>query len=284
MNYEVLGFNQEKVIEAKLDVTDLMLLNYIIMANGNPFMEHIIITGVSYVWLYHEKIHEDLPILGITEGTLKNRLSVLKQKGLIMSETQRLIKGSKTYYSVSELTMSFINDVRCHSKMTSDKNISNNISKNDNSIRDNTNKQQELFNTNNINNKEVLEVRKSGQWFVDTYNSICVSLPKCVRLTAKRSKGISNILKKFTEEEILEVFNNLENSDFCKGKNDRGWRASMDFILNEDKFVYTLEGRYNSKRRCNVEEISNDGPKYRVSAEEKEEMRKAVERGELKEY
>lgn len=285
MNYEVLGFNQEKVIEAKLDITDLMLLNYIITANGNPFMEHIIITGVSYVWLYHEKIHEDLPILGITEGTLKNRLSVLKQKGLIMSETQRLIKGSKTYYSVSELTMSFINDVRCHSKMTSDKNISNNISKNDNSIRDNTNKQQELFNTNNINNnKEVLEVRKSGQWFVDTYNSICVSLPKCVRLTAKRSKGISNILKKFTEEEILEVFNNLENSDFCKGKNDRGWRASMDFILNEDKFVYTLEGRYNSKRRCNVEEISNDGPKYRVSAEEKEEMRKAVERGELKEY
>lgn len=284
MNYEVLGFNQEKVIEAKLDVTDLMLLNYIITANGNPFMEHIIITGVSYVWLYHEKIHEDLPILGITEGTLKNRLSVLKQKGLIMSETQRLIKGSKTYYSVSELTMSFINDVRCHFKMTSDNNISNNISKNDNSIRDNTNKQQELFNTNNINNKEVLEVRKSGQWFVDTYNSICVSLPKCVRLTAKRSKGISNILKKFTEEEILEVFNNLENSDFCKGKNDRGWRASMDFILNEDKFVYTLEGRYNSKRRCNVEEISNDGPKYRVSAEEKEEMRKAVERGELKEY
>lgn len=285
MNYEVLGFNQEKVIEAKLDVTDLMLLNYIITSNGNPFMEHIIIAGVSYVWLYHEKIHEDLPILGITEGTLKNRLSVLKQKGLIMSETQRLIKGSKTYYSVSELTMSFINDVRCHSKMTSDNNISNNISKNDNSIRDNTNKQQELFNTNNINNnKEVLEVRKSGQWFVDTYNSICVSLPKCVRLTAKRSKGISNILKKFTEEEILAVFNNLENSDFCKGKNDRGWRASMDFILNEDKFVYTLEGRYNSKRRCNVEEISNDGPKYRVSAEEKEEMRKAVERGELKEY
>ncbi len=285
MNYEVLGFNQEKVIEAKLDVTDLMLLNYIIVANGNPFMEHIIITGVSYVWLYHEKIHEDLPILGITEGTLKNRLSVLKQKGLIMSETQRLIKGSKTYYSVSELTMSFINDVRCHSKMTSDKNISNNISKNDNSIRDNTNKQQELFNTNNINNnKEVLEVRKSGQWFVDTYNSICVSLPQCKRLNAKRTKGITRILKNYSEEEILEVFNNLENSDFCKGRNDSGWKADIDFLLKEDKFDRILEGRYNNKRRCNVEEISNDGPKYRVSAEEKEEMRKAVERGELKEY
>ena len=53
---------------------------------------------------------------------------------------------------------------------------------------------------------------------------------------------------------------------------------------SEEKFVKTLEGRYNSKRRCNAEEISSNGPKYRVSAEEKEEMRRAVERGELKEY
>ena len=145
----------------------------------------------------------------------------------------------------------------------------------------NINKQQTLF-----NNKEVLEVRKNerGQWFVDTYNSICVSLPQCKRLNAKRTKGISNILKKYSEEEILEVFNNLENSDFCKGKNDSGWKADIDFLLKEDKFDRILEGRYNNKRRCNAEEISSNGPKYRVSAEEKEEMRKAVERGDLEEY
>lgn len=284
MNYEVLGFNQEKVIEAKLDVIDLMLLNYIIVANGNPFMEHIIINGVSYVWLYHEKIHEDLPILGITEGTLKNRLSVLKQKGLIMSETQRVIKGSKTYYSVSELTMSFINDVRCHSKMTSDKNISNNISKNDNSIRDNTIKQLSLFNTNNkeVINKEDTYSDKI-KWFVDKFNSICVSLPKCVRMSGKRGKGIINIVKKFSTEEIIEVFNKLEESDFCSGRSGK-WRADIDFILREDKFISVLEGKYdNKKKRCDVEAIT-PGDKFRVSSEEKEEMRRAVERGELKEY
>lgn len=148
--------------------------------------------------------------------------------------------------------------------------------------RNNTNKQQVLFNTN----KEVLEVRKSerGQWFVDTYNSICVSLPKCQRLNAKRSKAISRVLKNYSEEEILTAFNNLENSDFCKGKNDSGWKADIDFLLKEDKFDRVLEGRYNDKKRGCKAEVITPGEKYRVSAEEKEEMRKAVERGELKEY
>lgn len=140
--------------------------------------------------------------------------------------------------------------------------------------------QQELFTDKNTNN---IEVRNRAQKFVDDYNSICKSLPRCTRITVRRSKGISNILKKFSQEEILEVFNNLENSDFCKGKNDSGWKASIDFILNEDKFVRTLEGKYNNKRSCKAETIT-PGEKYRVSAEEKEEMRKAVERGELKEY
>ena len=286
MNYEVLGFNQEKVIEANLDVTDLMLLNYIIIANGNPFMEHIIITGVSYVWLYHEKIHEDLPILGITEGTLKNRLSVLKQKGLIMSETQRLIKGSKTYYSVSELTMSFINDVRCHSKMTSDNNISNNSD-----IKSNTSsKQQSLFTDNNINNKEVRSkedtYKEKGQKFVDDYNRICKSLPRCQRLNAKRTKAITRILKNYSEEEILTVFEKLESSDWCTGKVN-GWKADIDFLLKEDKFDKILEGSYDNRtfRKNNFETISNAGEeKRRLTAEEKEEIRKAVERGELEEY
>lgn len=280
MQYEVLGFNQEKVINAELDFTDLIILNYIIQANGDPTMEHIIKDGVAYVWIYHDRFLKDLPILPISEGTLRNRLSDLKKKGLILVETNRLIKGSKSYYSISELTMSFRNDIRCHSKMTSDT-ISNNSNI---KTEDVANKQQVLFTDNNTNNKEVLEVRKRAEKFMADYNSICKSLPKCQKLTPKRIKAISNILSKFTDKEILEVFNNLESSDFCKGRNDRGWKADIDFILSEEKFVKTLEGRYNSKRRCNAEEISSNGPKYRVSAEEKEEMRKAVERGELKEY
>ena len=281
MQYEVLGFNQERVMLAELDLIDLMILRYIIQANGNPTMKHIVKDGISYVWLNHAKVLSDIPILRIKEGAFRNRLLNLKKAGWILSITDARLAGSETYYSVSQDTVSFLNDDRCHSKMTSDT-ISNNSNIRTESI--NINNQQSLF-TDNIN-KEELEVNKDNrvQEFVNNYNLRCVSLPKCQRITPKRRKAITNILKKFTLEEIMTVFNNLETSDFCKGKNDRGWRADIDFILSEEKFVKTLEGRYNSKKRCNAEEISSNGPKYRVSAEEKEEMRKAVERGELKKY
>lgn len=203
----------------------------------------------------------------ISERTVTRAITHLKALGLIESSFDGRIR---TLRVVKLTTLPRQNDEQ------------NNIRDISNNLNNSNNKQQVLFNTN----KEVLEVRKNGpgQWFVDTYNSICVSLPQCKRLNAKRTKGISNILKKYSEEEILEVFNNLENSDFCKGKNDSGWKADIDFLLKEDKFDRILEGRYNNKRRCNAEEISSNGPKYRVSAEEKEEMRKAVERGDLKEY
>lgn len=201
----------------------------------------------------------------VSESTITRAISHLKELGLITSSFDGRVR---TLRVVKMTTQSSQND-EAHIYNNTDNNIKDKHS-------DNT-KQQELFTDNNtFNNKEVLEVRKreQGQWFVDTFNSICVSLPKCTRLTAKRSKGISNILKKFTEEEILAVFNNLENSDFCKGNNDRGWRASIDFILSEEKFVSALEGKYNNRgRKCNVETISQ-GEKRRVSDEEKERIRK----------
>lgn len=279
MQYEVLGFNQERVMPAELDLIDLMILNYIIQANGDPTMEHIIKNGVSYVWIYHDRFLKDLPILPISEGTLRNKLSELKKKGLILVETNRLIKGSKSYYSISELTMSFRNDIRCHSKMTSDTISNNSNIKTEN----NTNRQQELFNTDKeVINKEDT-YKEKVQKFVDDFNFLCVSLPKCIRITDKRRKSIISILKKYTDEEITEVFKKLEASDFCTGRSGK-WRADIDFILREDKFINVLEGKYDNKGRRNNFETISKGEKYRVSAEEKEEMRRAVERGELKEY
>ena len=139
-------------------------------------------------------------------------------------------------------------------------------------IRDNTN-QQELF-TDNTNkedtyNKKRENLAEKAQKFIDDFNAICKSLPKCQRLSPKRSKGISNILKKFSYEDILTVFEKLEASDFCSGRKTN-WRADIDFILREDKFISVLEGKYdNQGRKCNVETISQ-GNKKQLSAEERE--------------
>ena len=112
MRTSILGFNQSKAIELGLTTNDLLLLQYIMYANSEPTMKHIVEDEVAYVWLQHNKIQEDLPILNITEGTLKNKLSEFKNKGLIASKivSNTTGRGSRAYYTITELTTSLIND------------------------------------------------------------------------------------------------------------------------------------------------------------------------------
>ena len=144
MKYSILGFNQEKIVAyskdgLKCDLIDLLLLNYIIYAQANPKMKHRVDDEMKpCVWLQHEHILEDLPILNITEGTLKNRLTKLRKMELITSKTiaNENSQGSRTYYRTMSLlydmlfeTTSLKNDVieePCHSKMTSNTQVNNN--------------------------------------------------------------------------------------------------------------------------------------------------------------
>lgn len=209
----------------------------------------------------------------ISLPTVDRALQNLVDQNLIIKESCRNQSETDKYFAnISSKETLVPQNISSKETLPDNKYISSNT-------RDNT--QQSLF--TDINNKEVLEVRNKGQKFVDDYNAICKSLPKCQRLTPRRSKGISNLLKKYSYGDILEVFNKLEASDFCTGQVN-GWRADIDFILREDKFISVLEGKYDNKEnRCKAETIT-PGEKYRVSAEEKEEMRRAVERGEIKEY
>jgi hypothetical protein len=112
MRTSILGFNQAKAIELNLTTNDLLLLQYIMYANSEPTMKHIVENEVAYVWLNHNKIQEDLPILNITEGTLKNKLSEFKSKGLIASKlvSNTSGRGSRAYYTITEMTTSLLND------------------------------------------------------------------------------------------------------------------------------------------------------------------------------
>ena len=123
-------------METDLDLTDLVILQYIQQACGATNMCHKLDSnGNPQVWVNHQKLIEDLPILRISEGTLRNRLSALNQKGYVRSTVvaNESGRGSKTYYGITDMTMSLIYDTverPCHFKMTSDSllNINNNNS------------------------------------------------------------------------------------------------------------------------------------------------------------
>ena len=102
MRRTIFGFNQKKAMELGLSTNELLLLNYIHLAQTTPKMIHKELDGVSYVYLSHKHIRNDLPILGYSEGTLKNKLSDLKSRGAIQSVLDRVGSGTMAYYAIAK--------------------------------------------------------------------------------------------------------------------------------------------------------------------------------------
>lgn len=103
-------------------------------------------------------------------------------------------------------------------------------------------------NTDNIVNIKGISQREKAQEIIDDYNSICVSLPRVRVITNNRIRVINDRLKKYSRDDLREAFGIVEGSDFLKGKNDRGWKADIDFILKENKLANILEGKYSSNK------------------------------------
>lgn len=158
-------------------------------------------------------------------------------------------------------------------------------------------------NINNKNKKERIEKREKesqkpkntsllkttssiADKVVDMYHAHCPSLPKIRVITDKRKQAIQKICKLYDLETIKEVFDLIEKSDFCTGKNDRGWTADLDFILREDKFANILEGKYSNKSKANKKsKFENiDEPIKRLTAEEKQKVKEDIKNGKAKMY
>lgn len=95
----------------------------------------------------------------------------------------------------------------------------------------------------------------------ELYNTICKSLPSVRSLTEERREKIRTRWKqlKFNIDNFKEVFEIVENSSFCKGCNDRKWKADFDWIMkNETNIIKILEGKYGGIERNNVEEERNN--------------------------
>ena len=129
MRYSILGFNQQLLtkikghktikkknketeeIKLQLDLTDILIMDYINSAIGSPKMKRIEENDLCYVWLKHSKIIEDLPILRIKENMLAKRLGKLVTLNILAVKTINNSdgRGSKSYYAKTELFESLLN-------------------------------------------------------------------------------------------------------------------------------------------------------------------------------
>lgn len=80
----------------------------------------------------------------------------------------------------------------------------------------------------------------------ELWNLICLDLPKVKENSNSRKAKEIVRLRERRLEKWKAVFETLNNSDFCKGINDRGWQATYDWIISNDtNAVKVLEGKYN---------------------------------------
>lgn len=81
---------------------------------------------------------------------------------------------------------------------------------------------------------------------MESYNRVCPSLPKCMKLSDKRIKAIRARFKDgFTLEDFEKAFIVAEESDFLSGRKSE-WKAGFDWLLNESNLLKTLEGNYKN--------------------------------------
>ena len=84
------------------------------------------------------------------------------------------------------------------------------------------------------------------QEVADLYNSICKSYPRLTKLSDARKKAIKARLNTYTIEDFKKLFTMAEESDFLKGKNDRNWSATFDWLIKDSNMAKVLDGNYKN--------------------------------------
>ena len=96
--------------------------------------------------------------------------------------------------------------------------------------------------------KEKKSEKLDYQLIADMYNDTCVSFPHIKKLSESRKKAIKARLKTYTVEDFRTLFQKAEASDFLKGKNDRNWIASFDWMIKDSNMVKVLDGNYDNRK------------------------------------
>jgi hypothetical protein len=82
------------------------------------------------------------------------------------------------------------------------------------------------------------------------------ALPQAAKLTPDRERKIAARLKDYGLEGWHQALANVEKSSFLTGTNDRGWRASLDYLMEPKGFAKTHDGVHGNGRHAVVKTAS----------------------------
>lgn len=95
---------------------------------------------------------------------------------------------------------------------------------------------------------------------INSFNSICKSLPKVIKFTEKRKKAITEVNKLLGDIAFEQLFEKVDNSDFLSGRKGT-WCSTFDWIVTSTNALKIIEGNYDDRKQKSKEDYS-DCSKY----------------------
>lgn len=178
-------------------------------------------------------------LYNVSEFTVSRWISKLRDERLIVVELTKAEKGK-------EITRKLIikqQDLLTKTARPIDEKSKRGI---DEKSKDNNTSINNTIN-NIITSDEVNQI-------IEYFNEI---FSKQYRLTPDRSKKIKLRLKTYSLDEIKKAIYNLSKSKFHNGDNNRGWKATIDFIIRNDEkideFLNSKQASENYYKNFNIE-------------------------------
>ena len=103
------------------------------------------------------------------------------------------------------------------------------------------------------------DIDKERDIDIEKWNSL--GLNKLINIKNKRLKSLKARVKEYGIEKVMEAIDNINQSDFLKGKNDRGWQIDFDWLMKPNNFIKVLENKYKSNEPV-IQASKNDGSSF----------------------
>ncbi len=186
---------------------------------------------------------------GVSKDSTRNFLKLLEKEGMIQREnllkTTRLTVCHYDFYQIDLLAGPTHEHPDSNARPT-DAHPNNN----DNNIPTDVGRE----NPQDLLHETASQGKINYQEIINLYHQACKSFPEVKKLTDSRKNKIririTELRKQFPGTDYLtvlqELFEKMEASDFLRGNNKKGWKASFDWIFeNGINWLKVYEGNYD---------------------------------------
>lgn len=211
-------------------------------------------------WTYNSSKAFSVLFPYMNESKIYRVLKSLEQQEFIVKGNYNETKYIRTtWYSFSDKAISELNALKYDVKGFVKSNLQNDdfhFTK----MQNGTCESEETITDNNTysntNNKEDTNVSKKENLDYDfikkEWDRINPNLASIRGFNDKRKTSIKNLLKKnnASVDDLIKAFQIVSISSFCNGSNDRKWKASFDWLINDTKSCFNrlLEGGFTKNR------------------------------------